>query len=221
MAQPSIVTRASENKLLVGGGGVVVRSLALPTWSVLRVAWRWQMQMPFTAGNLVAQEHFFIGLCSGRENVWGDATVKHAVGLRAAGTGNQTGLCFPFTMLPTKKVGTAVTDGASLAATSYVSFDALASTKRHMLILELTKAAPNFSFKIFHRSANTGLDQTYAELITALEAVTPASVGYTFTGAQTLAVDESADGVLDSFQVCWNESYCPVEISEVVFRKVS
>lgn len=90
-----------------------------------------------------------------------------------------------------------------------------------MTIIEVTKGAPNYSFKLFFRSAGSAANPTANDLAAQIEAVTPAFADHTFSAAQTLAVDEGADGTLDAIQVYWPITTSSLEEDAVRVFKVS
>ena len=127
-----------------------------------------------------------------------------------------------------KKVGTTITDAANPAAGSRSSLD---TSIRCALMLRITKGSPNFTIDTCGVNDATGIvDLSYAGLIAGIsdntwsntditfESYIAGGAGYINNDGNTLAVDEGANGSLDSICVAWTGQNNDLEVSELVYR---
>lgn len=200
------------------------RLVNLGTWAVVRVGWLWSIRQD-ALGTI--DPNFAFGFCSGTAALYGDASATHFVGV----TSEQNAFGGPWplggdnflsaVMRPSKKVGVVQTNGTNLTTGWKIYANTTADDKKSMTIIEITKGAPNYSFKLFFRSAGSASNPTVLDLAAQIEAVTPAFADHTFSAAQTLAVDEGVDGTLDAIQIYWPITTSSLEEDAVRVFKVS
>ena len=115
---------------------------------------------------------------------------------------------------PGKKVGATYTAGTNFASRVSVGAGAEPTPVRlHQvcLFMDITKGSP-WSFRVFSIANPTnGGGQSRAEWLADMEEAPPVRTNYSYQAAQTLAVDEGTDGVLDS--ICFfNELPFEIEL---------
>lgn len=219
MADAQIISRHSTQWAQFNNS-IAARLETLGTWNVLRLGLLCGIRQdaPVSAISPV----FAFGFCAGTANVFGDASVTHFVGVQmetAAWSINGDYLDSDVNT-PTKKVGVTQTDGTSMSATVFIHARQDTVNVRSVLMLELTKGSPNYSFRIFRRSA-AGIDITPVVFRAAMEAASPTATSHSFQGPQTLAVDEGVDGTLNAVNVYWNLTTSSLEVEEIMVVKMS
>lgn len=213
MAGATILLRSGENRALLSNS-IIARLVGIgTTWNQIRAGILFQVDGTVSIASL----DFALGFCAGTTNVYGDATTTHFVGTRCtSGWPFASSWYSNATFVPSKRVNTTVTDGTALSTTSDVRGDIGGGIIRTMMFIDITKGSPNYTFELFSRTAlNTGTPPSEADFLTQMEMATPSFAHHTYSGAQTLAVDEGADGTLDAFQMYWNPATQVAEVSMV------
>jgi hypothetical protein len=193
------------------------------TWNRLRIWGRFTWDD--NAGNITASPGFFFGLHSNPQPDMSNgpltASCSHFVGYknmaatwtRAVGpvryiTTFQDGLA--------KKIGNVVTNVVgSWAATTHNKPGV--NTTRQSVAVEFTKGTPNFTVAIWAPDDAALPDPSYADLISISErrdiansrAIWQSTVGAAFSqvnGSAAIAVDENANGPLNSVCVAWDRA---------------
>lgn len=190
------------------------------SWTTLRVALF--LKINDTGATIVAPRLAF-GLCSGTSAIPGDASVTHFCGMKTNGS-NWSRLTaavrynYSNFALPTKTVATTDTVGTSFSNTSVLHTTALS-----MLFVDITKGSPNYSLKLFHftNASGTAPVCTLSDFNTQSVSTTPAFTGHAFTAAQTVAVDETADGAFDAACFWWNQVSPTIQIASWRVFKVA
>jgi hypothetical protein len=175
------------------------------------------------SGGALTVAKLFLGLCSGTSNQFGDSTTTHAVGIVTTGSWQfQTTFYNATSPAPAKRVGTTTTTGTVLAANAAIGCTAAATTAdRGMWFVDIIKGSPNYSFQLFAPSNAVAGDQSAATFLTNMEATTPSIVGYSFSAAQTLAVNEGTDGTLDSINISWDHTTPVIEICDIAVARIA
>jgi hypothetical protein len=125
---------------------------------------------------------------------------------------------------PAKKIGSVFTTGANLTAGALLGAGALHATNfwRTALMVDIIKGSPNYSFKLFFAAdGSVQPDMSRATFMTQMEAVTPTSMFYTYSAAQTLAVNEATDGILDSINVFYERTGPEIELVDVALARLT
>lgn len=191
------------------------------TWNVLRVGVR--MHMATIGANLTGTPRLFIGMCAGTTNIFGDATTTHAVGMvtnASVWTDNAGGGYFDASFFsPAKRVGSTLSTGTAFGQTLIAA--PASAANRNLFFIDITKGSPNFSFRHFGQATGVTTDVSAATFLTQMESVTPSLANHTFYGAQTLAVDETADGFLDSVCIAFDRVSTPIEICDLAVTRFS
>jgi hypothetical protein len=200
----------------------VARPFNVGSWTKLRVAMRVGMTDDAApAGNTT----FMTGICSGTTNLPGDATCTHAVGvgtnaqaLAVIGTTTTRLMSLVTTSIMTK-IGTTVTGlGTSYATSSGMGAAAnYNGLQRDLWFLTVTKGTPNWSFSVLQRNnvASTS-DYSYDQFIQYAETEAyPTLTRYVTGTTVTGAIDEGANGTLDTVFFWWPRAAPAIEISDI------
>lgn len=167
-------------------------------WTKLRVALL--LNILDSGVNITGTIRFAYGLCAGSTNIPGDATCTHFVGGLLASSPwarNTPPTRYSGNAFAAKLVGTTLTTSA-IAACTYVV------TPSQMLFIDITKGSPNYSLQAFFSVSTTVA--TYATFLTQSLAGTPSATGHSYPAAETIAVNEGVDGILDHACVWWNKA---------------
>jgi len=206
------------------GNAIKARPVALGTWNVIRMGFLWSVRQDVLG---VIQPDFAFGFSSGTSAVYGDASATHFVGITTEGTAfggwalHGTNFLFNAVFRPTKQVGATKTNGTNLTTSGVVYANTTADNKRSLWFVEITKGSPNYSFKLFHRNDVGATNPSHTDLVAVMESASPALANHVFTAAQTLAVDEGADGTLNAINFYWNLTSSNTEVDEIMVTKVS
>lgn len=214
------ISAANENAISMVNSQFA-RTLTIgTTWNVIRVGLR--LHMGTTGADLTGTPRFFVGLSKGTTNIFGDSTTDHAVGMvSAAATWTNGGTYYYDGSLfkPAKRVSTTLTVGTTFGQSVIAS--PATSANRCLCFIDITKGSPNFSFKHFCQATATTTDVSVATFMAQMEASTPSLAQHTYYGPQTLAVDESVDGYLDSVCVAWDRAALAIEICDLAVTRFS
>lgn len=222
MSEATIISRHSL-KWAQTNNSIGARLVNLGTWNVVRVGILWGVTQD-APGTITPD--FAFGLCSGTAAVYGDASATHFVGVTTDGTAfggwalHASGFFISQVFRPTKQVGVTKTNGTNFTSTSATNGSSV-NNYRTVLMVEITKGSPNYSFRLFYRNAVTAADFTVTDFTTVMEAAVPALAEHTFSAAQTLAVDEGVDGTLTAAQFYWNLTTSDAEIDAKMVSKIS
>ena len=186
-------------------------------WTKIRIGVR--MCINGTA-SITGSPRFVMGVCSGTSNPWnnGSAITTHFVGASSstASWNLSSGVYFVNTgsidWRPTKRVGTAETFGSNI---SLLIVPAVSISKRWMYFLDITKGSPNFTLSGFSPNGTGAADASYADFLATVAVEVPSVGSYVFGTSRTLAVDETADGSLDSVCIAWNRTAPTIEVSDL------
>lgn len=171
---------------------------------------------------------FFVGVCSGIVNLFGDASTTHALGAWTVESIWGRGTSPTRYVLGTnpswhaiKRVGvTDSTTGISVGGTHILADPA--SGGRGLQFVDITKGSPNFTIGVFQRTNSAGgIDVSLNDLLTQMEASTPSLTDHSFLNTTTLAVDEGADGSFNAVNVHWNRTSPEIEISDVAIARLA
>lgn len=178
---------------------------------------------------------FGIGLSRGAGSVFRRATAGHWFGAISTGatwqvnpSGSPGAGSFNFSFLsmaPAKKVGATLTVGTNFAQLVSVGGGWEDSPtiflNTTMIFMDVTKGSPNYSFRVFTiaNPANGG-GQSRADWLAQMVLSTPTQLNYSFQAAQTVAVDETADGVVDSINI-FNELPIECELWDIGLKRFS
>lgn len=197
----AVISLTDSTKRFVLANSIITRPIDLGTWTTVRLG----MLYDANAAGTIPSLDCAIGFCSGTSAVYGDASATHFVGMRTPGTTNWSDNGSFHSagggMYPSKMVGSTKTNGTQLFTSFQCGSIADSSTQSSMSIVELTYGSPNYSIRAFHRSGWSGVDIAQADFYDAMAATSPSYSNHTYASAQTLAVDEVADGTLNAGQV--------------------
>jgi hypothetical protein len=183
-------------------------------WTTIRVGL--YMLMNDSGASIAGTPRLAFGLCSGTTNIPGDATCTHFAGfclniasLTRTATPARYGL--GAAAFPTKLVNTTFTFGTQFTASGTAN---IYTNVLQMLFVDITVGSPNYSFNCFFPSGGaTAPTNTLSDFTTQMITTTPAFANYTYSAAQTVAVNEGTNGVFDSACVWWNQATPTVDIA--------
>lgn len=195
------------------------------SWTRLRIGIRAQAR---TGTNTVVTygdgltPRFGVGLCASTASVFTRNMIAgHWVGIITTGAawtvtnpGAGSYVLGFVTSAPAKKVDSTLTVGTNFSglAPALGGGEGAAATNAHPVLyfVDITKGSPNYSFRLFNiGNPSNGGGQSRSDFLSLMVTDPPALTNYVYAAAQTLAVDESTDGTLDSINI-FNE--LPVEI---------
>ncbi len=193
------------------------------SWTTIRFGMR--LHMDNTGVAISGTPRFACGFCSGTTNIFGDATTANFVGIISTGASwlFQTTFYNSTLFAPCTRVGSTLTTGTGFAGASDTIGGCRAGTNvadRGMFFVDLIKGSPNFTVRMF-ALANTQNDSSAATFLNTMEQTTPSASGYTYEAGQTVAVNEGANGILDSINVSWNQTTPVVEICDIAVARIA
>jgi len=201
---------------------LIARQMSIGTsWTQLRLGMRALVNLNGLDSFI---PRFYIGFSSGITAVAGDQTPTNFFGFSFkqgitwnASTPGQLAQLGGSCITPTKIVNGTETIGTAQGS-FFFSSD---TTVRNILILEVTKGSPDYTFKFFHPNSSTGAttDTLLTDLTSDIITSTPIRLGYTFDST-TLTFDEVAGG-LNSANIYWNLDSRYLEVSELIYVKMA
>lgn len=233
----TIITRnigGVDDKRLKMTTGQGKRLLAyLTSWTTVRIGVHWAIDPTAGAANITGTPTFFVGLCKNTANGYADVTTDHAYGFKHVGAsmtynanaGNPyytTGNC-----VWTKRVGTTITNSSNVGGPMITANN---TARRSVMIIEITKAAPNFSAQAIFPTLNTqggiATDITPLQFEDMMNAASLTAAGalqsWNAPGAATLlAVDETTNGQMNALNIFWDKTAYPLEFCTVRHRKIA
>jgi len=218
-----IVVLNSRKRLSIGNEQAARLWRIGTDWTTLRIG----MTFSIEAASFGLIPVFRFGICSGASRLVGDATAKHFVGV-----GDPAGTC-PYTAGPPayitqntlrvlKKVGATVTrNGGGISSPIASASGAVAAVA---LFVQFEKGSP-WTVRTGHaQTAAAGTDISTANFRTGLEQSTMPGSGWMANysiGADTISVDEAANGYLDCLAVQWDQSARPLTIDAIGFARIA
>lgn len=230
----TIVTVSTLKRIDLSNCQMLRRPVYLNNWTSMRIG----LQLCFpSAATIVGSPKLYMGIGSGLTNGIGDATTTNWVGIftnTATWTRTLSGAqayAGGIEIRLAKRVGSTFTQHATGGMTTN-SFFSLDAAFRAVLLLDITKGSPNYSFTLGHTSSNSGIigiDNTVANMDAYMglplgmagigSVVNPNYVAIGGTNP-TLAMSEAA-GNLDCVQIYWDKTATPCEIEGVYHRKLA
>lgn len=215
-----------DDKRIVLTNSNFARPFSIPSgWTKLRVALR--ISITDTGGDITSNPRLAMGLCSGSSNIFLDATTTHFVGaLQDEATwSRQAGPPVRYVepaggWVPAKRVGSTTTKGATFYGSALIMFDAT-TANRSAKFVDIEKGSPNYTLNIFGREQNAASDVSPEQFLAQAELATPTITNHSLRTAQTIAVNEGTDGVLDHVCVAWDRSAPNIEISDIALIKLA
>jgi len=223
----------NENVLQLNGSSWA-RKLDFGTaWNTLRVGVLCQFGPDYTENfsgyQFKGNVRFAVGLSKGTGNPLVGAGVDHWVGALTNDTlwtASDTAAA-PYwqcdNIVPAKYVGTTLTTGTDIVSSGACMFEALDSgafPRRNCYMVDIIKGSPNFTIRLFclttHTSGASADPSTEAAFRTRMEEANPSQTNYTWFTGQTLAVDEVANGTLDSINIAWERPGPPYMLLSII-----
>jgi hypothetical protein len=214
-----------DDKRVVLSSAQGARLLAIgSTWTDLRVGLRWAVN---GTAAISGSPRFFVGLCSGTANKYGNLTTTHAVGIRpSAATWTYASVAPTYysmgAIYAVRKVGsTESTLHTSLLSTAPYICANPATNMNPWMIQFKKNGGTNWGIRANGPSNSTAhlTHRTQAELVGAMEGSdfgSAATALGVYGGIErSVTVDEAA-GLLDAVCVHWDRSSVTVEIAEIV-----
>lgn len=183
------------------------RPVALPAaWSKVRVGLL--LHFGNTGGALASSPVLAVGLCHGTTQMYGDSTTAHFAGLKTVSVNWVDVGCGGASILGSVAVQASVVVAGSETLSGNICTDAryaFSATQRHMYFVDITKGSPNYTFNLFTVIVDAcGADVTVSQFLTQVGLASPSFSSHSFGTPVTLAVNEGANGTLDTMNVFWN-----------------
>ena len=220
----------------------IFRKIKNDTWTHIRVGVRWICDDDSLA-NPTAGSQFALGLCNGDAEGMGSTNRKHClVATNLNSSGNLSNLSrqfssdtyFSLTFTPGanyagKYINNVLTlpGGplvSSLAVGPFVAAGINGTFYSPIFFFDIIRDTPNYSVNGFIHTASTpGASAIVSRpvFLSQMEALTPSLVNYQYGVLQTIAVDETTDGVLDHFHFYWNRSAPSIILLDVAVAKIA
>lgn len=221
------ISAANDRRIVLGSGQAKRRPIYLATWTKVRFAIRFSFD---GSANITGTPLLFMGMCGGVVNGYAN-TYANALGFASisstwtlAGTPAYYGNPL---FKARKRLDTTNIDGSNNFS-AYLG--AAPASIRNALVVEITKGSPNFTLNAVCPTTTAGAQTDISELqlVNMMEAATMAGAaavvsGYGEAGASnfSVAMDEAANGYLDCFDIYWDRSTVPLEISNIYHRRIS
>jgi hypothetical protein len=211
---------------LYSGDGVVrllnnncARGIAIPgSYARIRVGMRLRID---GAANITTPS-LYLGICSGRTNIPGDASATHWLGAHSAGSWTYGTQYASGSINSAKLVGTTLTTGGGFG--SGYDFCNTASGFWTGMFVDIIKGSPNYTlaFLGFDTTINSGNSLTPATFydMMGIPGNLPAVGGWYFSSG-AVAVNEGVDGTFDSVAAFWSNASYAWEFSDLAFSTLS
>lgn len=198
-----------------------------PTWTSLRIALRIRIPNPSGASTYSGTPTLAVGLSKGTATGVGDETTEHWVGAlhtdtswgydSAGGSGiNRWNVS---DVNAAVKVGGTMTTGTKFVSTSIWQTH---PTWWGFYFVEITKGSPNWTINGFFPTIRSALNNTYPPSETnasmrlyAEQIGTVVKQYYGYGTPATVAVDEGANGVLDSVNIWWDRVWTTLQVADI------
>lgn len=193
------------------------------TWNKLRIGVRIAVNGSAT---VVGTPIFAMGVCSGTGNPFnnGAASTDHFVGAttRKSTWAYSAGFFYINSgtddWVPTKRVGTTATLGSQM---NLLVLPAVSEERVWILFLDITKGSPNYTLQSFYSNNTLVPHITREQFLETVEIEAATLSNHAWGTAQTLAVDEGADGALNAVNLAWDRAIPQIEISDVAIVRFS
>lgn len=217
-----------DDKRAVLAAGCIARKLTFGSaWSSLRIGIR--ACLTDSGLSLDGIPRLAIGVSSGITNIFGDenttnwcgaATQSVALWTRTAAAGPSPTYYYNGvgSFYPAKRVGATITYGAT-ALNPILLAAQPADGYRKMILLDITKGAPDYTFRTLYTITAAG-DVSQADFLATIEETPPSFTDYSQSTPRTLAVSEAA-GAFDSVNVSWDRDSAKLEISDLVIKQLA
>lgn len=203
-----------------------------PEWSKLRIGVLWAVNAS-GAGNITGTPRLGVGVCSDLSNPYGSLVPDHWVGAlsNSATWGDNTNVYGATSFSTGFSINAAkVVAGTTTINASAIGGCSIASTpgsRISAMVVEISKLGANFSIRNIYPTDTPAAQITTSEsLRTATEAAVMAALkttsgsSYTLGTAQTIAVDEASDGLLNAININFNISQISLQIYDLFYAKM-
>lgn len=183
---------------------------------------------PLPAGSWIK-----MGICSGTSG-FGSASTTHGIFTGNIGTNPDPSTltyrfstsnyyyAFTTTTVAAVQVGTSWTKTAGSFLNYFFPCTLSSNPLYFMYSLDVERTSASVcTMRIFNVSTLIPTNLTRDAFLSQITSSTPSLSNYTYQTAQTLSVDESANGVFDYFNIWWNRSYLTPHISDVAVVKLA
>jgi hypothetical protein len=218
------ISSVNDNAIKMNNS-VFGRALSLGSYSTARIGFRGQF---INVSGAIVGARFAFGLCHGTTNMIGDATCDHFCGAYLNGAqwswnGPGAGsVVFSDSLVPATKVNTTLTTGTQFTGDWRVGGNAVVGAYRMGYYLDFIKGSPNFTLKLQSGITvpGTATDLSTTNFLNSMVQTVDANTLMTNvsnggTSSQTIAVNEGANGTLDTLTFWWNQSTTFALISDI------
>ena len=218
---------AAVDKKIVLENDTLTRALNIgTTWNAVRIGMRFAVDSSLAASTMNGKL-FYFGMCAGTVNTVGAATTDNFIGVRSIDSNAYNAGPPPYfgamTLFNTTRSGTTDVPSTLMLASLFPA----TGTVRNAIITEITRGSPNYSVALVASNSAQQTDLGLPALLAAMEASTMANAAIALGGgaAYTSAIQATpftiAAGNPNAVTVGWNLHSKPLEISEIVYARIS
>lgn len=171
------------------------------------------------AGTTLLSCGFALGVCSGTTNMYKNATTSNFFGVTGGGTATFSSNTFSLPFFVARKVGVTETNtSVSSLLLGNMTLAGGADGRLHTLIVQMTKTSGRIDFTtMYANNTVSGVTlQSRNDWINAMECEPLVAIngGYGLTATTGFALDEAANGVLNTVNVSWAQT-SPLVIADI------
>lgn len=232
-AGTALIVDSSGDKRIALTNAAIARAFDIGTWSTLRLGMRLMVTGSATLASELTPTWVF-GLQSGESSLVLDTSVTNFIGIRS----NMTGQYWAYTAgtpayfstnntgyTTAKKVGSTWTNGSYLDGSGYIRYmtTGYSATKQRMLMLQIMKGSPKWSFKLLYTSGTADVDISRSDFLDQMTIYTPSLTNHTWvagSASNDVTFDESA-GTIDHVAVGWDRPEFAFQISDIAVSKIA
>jgi hypothetical protein len=190
------------------------------------------MRFAVSASAQIVSGNLAFGLSNEVTSVYGDQVTNNFVGVRSSPTPNPNfgySAGPPVTLQQIKlngvvKIASGETLGADIGGVNDMKISADPSTIRNIFLVQITKGSPNFTVTAgYLNGTNADISQTsfLTAMETAIASINVWNAQYLKGADVTMAVNEGANGALNSACIRWSNVQTSLYISDVAYARVS
>jgi hypothetical protein len=225
------ISNSSGTNFVILTNGEIVRRVD-STWNKIRIGIRVAFKEftssdvgPTTPSNLFGTPRLYLGMCNyNRGGIGSMNSAMHFVGWRTSSTtfnrstGGGPGANVAYYSSSVQAVKREVNTYSSGTNAATIIAPIFAPSNYAMYSVDIDKSVPATTVVSVFAPSNSisgNANITAAQFLSAMESQVPAITGYVYTVTAPFAIDEGANGVLDSVNVYWSRSRCTVYVTDI------